>query len=262
MSSLTFTDDMANIQRSVAQCHDQVYRRGLVLDAMQLQTGDHVLEIGCGGGFYAYEAAQCVGPNGRLCAIDHSADQVATAQKHCNEMPWADCRVGDATALPYETHTFDSVYGIQVFEYIDQLETSLHEVQRVLQTGGKCFILSTDWRTAVWHSGNPERMQRILNAWQDHSCTPNLPSILGAKLINIGLQPIRQSPMSFLNRSYHRNSFSFWAARVIRAFVKSKPQISAEEIDAWFDEFDLLEQQHAYFFCLTSVLTEAIKIPK
>lgn len=262
MSSLTFNDDMANIQRSVAQCQDQVYRRGLVLDAMQLQTGNQVLEIGCGGGFYAYEAAQCVGPTGRLHAIDHSADQIVTAKNHCNDMAWVDCREGDATALPYETSTFDIVYGIQVFEYIDQLDTALHEVQRVLRVGGKCFILSTDWRTAVWHSGKPERMQRILTEWENHSCTSDLPAILGVKLKNVGLEPIRQSPMSFLNRSYHRNSFSYWAARVIRPFLKSKQKISAEEVDAWFDEFGVLEQQHAYFFCLTSVLTEAIKIEK
>ena len=260
MSSLAFTDDMANIQRSVAQCHDQICRRGLVLDAMQLQTGEQVLEIGCGGGFYAHEAARCVGPTGRVCAIDHSADQIAIAKNHCNNMAWVDCRVGDATALPYETCTFDSVYGIQVFEYIDQLDIALHEVQRVLRIGGKCFILSTDWRTAVWHSSKPGRMQRILTAWESHSNTSDLPAIIGVKLKNIGLEPIRQTPMSFLNRSYHRNSFSYWAARVILPFVKNKQKISAEEVDAWFDEFDLLEQQHAYFFCLTSVLTEAIKI--
>ncbi len=60
MSSLTFVDDMACIQRSVAQCHDQVVRRGLVLDVMQLHSGEQVLEVGCGGGFYAYEVAKCV----------------------------------------------------------------------------------------------------------------------------------------------------------------------------------------------------------
>lgn len=260
MSSLTFTDDMANIQRSVAQCQDQVYRRGLMLSAMQFKTGDRVLEIGCGGGFYAYEAAQCVGSNGCVCAIDHSEDQIITAQNHCNDMAWVDCRVGDATALPYAPSSFDSAYGIQVFEYVDQLDTALHEVQRVLRTGGKFFILSTDWRTAVWHSEKPERMQRILTVWENHSSTYNLPSIIGGKLKSAGLEPTRQTPMTFLNRSYHKNSFSYWAARVIHPFVKSKQGVSAEDVDAWFDEFDFLEKQHAYFFCLTSILTEAVKV--
>ena len=68
MSTLTFTDDMARIQRAVAQCHDLVLRRSRVVEALQLRTGERVLEVGCGGGFYAYEAAQCVGPTGRVCS--------------------------------------------------------------------------------------------------------------------------------------------------------------------------------------------------
>jgi protein-L-isoaspartate O-methyltransferase len=52
---------MARLQRALAQCHDMVIRRGAVLEALQLHSGERVLEIGCGGGFYAHEAAQCVG---------------------------------------------------------------------------------------------------------------------------------------------------------------------------------------------------------
>ncbi len=37
MSSLKFVDDMACIQRSVAQCHDQAVRRGMVLDVCSLK---------------------------------------------------------------------------------------------------------------------------------------------------------------------------------------------------------------------------------
>ncbi|SHI16410.1 methyltransferase domain-containing protein [Desulfofustis glycolicus] len=169
MSSLKFVDDMACIQRSVAQCHDQAGRRGMVLDVMQPQTGEMVLEVGCGGGFYAYEVARCVGPTGRVCAIDYSANQIDTAKSHCADMEWVNCRVGNASELPYENSAFNTVYGIQVFEYIDQLDAALHEVQRVLRPGGRCIILSTDWRTAVWHSNQVERMQRILTAWETHS---------------------------------------------------------------------------------------------
>ena len=74
MSTLTFADDMARMQRALAQCHDMVVRRSAVLEALRLRTGERVLEVGCGGGFYAYESAQCVGATGRLCAIDLSAD--------------------------------------------------------------------------------------------------------------------------------------------------------------------------------------------
>jgi arsenite methyltransferase len=260
MSTLTFTDDMARIQRTVAQCHDLVLRRSRVLEALQLRTGERVLEVGCGGGFYTSEVAQCVGPTGRVCAIDLSADQIAAAQSHCAELAWVTCRVADAVALPYEGEAFDVVYGVQVFEYVTQLDTALREVQRVLRLGGRCAILATEWCTAVWHSRQAERMQRVLTAWAAHTHTPDRPAILGVRLRQVGLELLRQTPMPLLNRSYHVQSLSYWVARMMRPFVVGRQAVSAAEAEAWLQEFDALEQQGAYFFCLTPILTEAVKV--
>ena len=260
MSTFTFADDMARLQRALAQCHDMVLRRSVLLEALQLRTGERVLEVGCGGGFYAYEAARCVGPTGRVCAIDLSADQIAAAQSHCAELPWVTCRVADAIALPYEAGEFDVVYGVQVFEYVAPLDTALHEVQRVLRPGGRCIVLATNWSSLVWHSNQPERMQRVLTAFMAHAPYPDLPAIMGVRLRQVGLELLRQTPVPILNRSYHVNSLSYWTARLIRPFVVGRQAVSAEEAEAWFQEFDVLEQQGAYFFCSLPVLTEAVKV--
>jgi ubiquinone/menaquinone biosynthesis C-methylase UbiE len=168
--------------------------------------------------------------------------------------------VSNAVALPYEPGTFDVVYGVQVLEYVPQLDMALHEVQRVLRLGGRCIILATDWSTAVWHSRHPECMQRVLTAWAGHLHTPDLPAILGVRLRQAGLEPLRQTPLPLLNRSYHGHSFSYWVARLIRAFVVGRQAVTAAEAEAWLQEFDALEQQGAYFFCLTPILTEAVKV--
>lgn len=260
MSAMTFSDDIARIQRAVAQCRDIVLRYSQVLEALQLRRGERVLEIGCGGGFLASEVAQCVGPTGDVRAIDISADQIAAAQSRCGELSWATCEVADARSLPYEDGTVDLVYSHQVFEYVTPLETALREVQRVLRPGGRCAIVATDWNTAVWHSEHPERMQRVLTAWAAHSATPNLPSILGAQLRQAGLEPLRQLPIPMINRSYHGHSFSYWVARLIQAFVVGRQIIIEIEAEGWLQEFDTLEQQGAYFFCLMPILTEAVKV--
>ncbi len=260
MSTMTFSDDMARIQRALAQCHDLVLRRSRVVEALHLCRGERVLEIGCGGGFYTADVAWCVGPTGQVCAIDLSADQIAAAESHCADLAWVNCRVADALALPYEDSAFDVVYGVQVFEYVTPLEGALREIQRVLRPGGRCAILATDWSTAVWHSRHPDRMQRVLRAWAAHSPTPNLPSILSVQLRQAGLEPLRQTPMPVLNRSAHEHSFSHWIAQMIRAFVVGRQAITAAEAEAWLQEFDTLEEQGANFFCITPVLTEAVKV--
>ena len=260
MRTITFSDDMARIQRALAQCHDLVLRRNRVVEALQLRRGERVLEIGCGGGFLTSEVAQCLGPTGEVRAIDISADQIAAAQHRCAELSWVTCEVADALSLPYEDGTFDLVYGHQVFEYVTPLETALSEVHRVLHPGGRCTIVATDWNTAVWHSAHPDRMQRVLTAWAAYSPTPHLPSILGAQLRQAGLEPLRQTPIPMLNRSYHGHSFSYWVARLIQAFVVGRQVITAVEAEAWLQEFDELEQQGAYFFCSMPILTEAVKV--
>src|SRR5215510_14262415 len=260
MSAMTFSDDMARIQRAVAQCRDLVLRYSQVVEALQLRRGERVLEIGCGGGFLTFEVAQCIGPTGDVRAIDMSTDQIAAAQNRCTELTWVTCEVADARSLPYADGTFDLVYGHQVFEYVTPLETALSEAQRVLRPGGRCAIVATDWNTAVWHSEHPDRMQRVLTAWAVHSSTPNLPSILGAQLRQAGLEPLRQIPIPMLNRSYHGHSFSYWVARLIQAFVVGRQIITEAEAEAWLQEFDALEQQGAYFFCSMPILTEAVKV--
>jgi len=57
MSGLAFTGDMARLQQAIAEAHDLVVRRGTVLAALNLRTGERVLELGCGGGYFAREAA-------------------------------------------------------------------------------------------------------------------------------------------------------------------------------------------------------------
>src|SRR5215472_18421636 len=109
MSTLSFAGDMARLQRAIAESHDLVLRRGVVLETLNLRAGEQVLELGCGGGYYAYEVAQFVGPTGRVCAIDISPDQITTARTRCAALPWVECREADIAAPPFGDAEFDAV---------------------------------------------------------------------------------------------------------------------------------------------------------
>jgi SAM-dependent methyltransferase len=47
---------------------------------------------------------------------------------------------GDATSLPFDDHTFDSILSVAAFEFIPQPEEFLREALRVVKTGGKVVI--------------------------------------------------------------------------------------------------------------------------
>ena len=260
MNTLSFAGDMARLQRAIAESHDLVVRRGIVLERLNLRPGERALELGCGGGHYTHEAARFVGPTGRVCAIDISPDQVAVAQARCAELAWVECREADIAAPPYGDGEFDVVFAVQALEYLADLDGALRHVHRMLRPGGRLIVVATDWSSAVWHSENAPRMQRVLTAWAPHTPCRDLPGILAARLRRAGIQPLRQTAIPILNSSYNPASFSYWVAQVIKPFVVSRRNLTEEEAQAWFDELAKLEENGAYFFCITPILTEAVKV--
>jgi arsenite methyltransferase len=260
MTNLTFADDIAYLQRTLAQCHDLVVRRGAVLQELNLCTGEQVLEVGCGGGLYSYEAARCVGATGRICSIDISQDQITAAHTRCAEFPWVAFKLANVSELPYADLSFDAVYATQVLEYVPTLSDALREIHRVLRPGGRVIIVATNWSSLVWYSNHPDRMKRVLAAWDEHAPYPDLPAGLAVQLRTFGLRLVHQKPLPILNTSYHENSYSYWAARLIQRFVVGRDSVTEAEAEAWLQEFDELEKQNAYFFSSTPILTAAVRV--
>jgi arsenite methyltransferase len=260
MNTLSFAGEMARLQQAIAESHDLIVRRGIVLERLNLRLGERVLELGCGGGYYTREAARFVGPTGRVCAIDISPDQIAAAQSRCAELAWVECREADIAAPPYGDAEFHVVFAVQALEYLSDLDGALRQIHRILKPGGRLIILATDWSSAVWHSENAPRMQRVLTAWAPHTPCRDLPSILAARLRRAGIQPLRQTAIPILNTSYNPASFSYWVAQVIRPFVVSRQSVTEEEAGGWFEEFAKLEEKGAYFFCISPILTESVRV--
>ena len=259
MTNLVFEGEMARIQHGFAQCHDLIIRRSIVLEALNLRSGERVLEQGCGGGYYTAEIGRFVGAKGRVAAIDISADQIAAAADRCAGMPWVECRIANAVELPYEDSEFDAVFGVQVLEYIGDFEKALSEAYRVLRPGGRFLNFATNWSWLLWYSRYPKRMQKMLDAFAAHAHHPDLPIVLNATLRRVGLQPIRQHGVPIINTSYNENRISVWFARAVAHYARSRGVLNEGEIDAWLAEFPEQDVRGEFFFSTMTVLTEAVK---
>ena len=260
MANLVFEGDMARIQHGFAQCHDAIVRRSIVLEALNLRSGERVLEQGCGGGFYTYETARFVGPQGRVSAIDISADQITAVRERCREMSWVECRIANANEVPFQDSEFDAVFGVQVLEYIQDFEKALREAYRVLRRGGRFLNLATNWTSLLWHSDHPKRMRRVLDALATHAPYPDLPVILAPALGRTGFQLLGRQLVPIINTSYNENRASFWIARLTANFARGRGTVTEQEIDEWLAELPALDASGEFFFSTTAVLTVAIKI--
>jgi len=67
----------------------------MVVDKLALKPGDRAVHIGCGTGYYTALMAHCVGPSGRVLAIEVDEALAAEARANLASMPWVEVRCGD-----------------------------------------------------------------------------------------------------------------------------------------------------------------------
>jgi SAM-dependent methyltransferase len=113
-----------------------------VADAARIQPGDRVLDVACGTGVLAREAAARAGASGHVAAIDPGPGMLAVAREKAPAVEW---REGVAESLPFADGAFDVVvsqFGLMFF--VDR-QRALSEMLRVIAPGGRLVV-------AVWDS--------------------------------------------------------------------------------------------------------------
>ena len=238
---------------------DVVEQRRRTVDALDLQPGERVLDVGSGPGFLAVEIAAIVGRTGHVRGVDVSDDMLAMARSR--EIPPDAAPVefvsGGAEQLPVEDASVDAVVSTQVLEYVPDIGRALAEIHRVLRPGGRVLILDTDWDSIVWHSSDRERMQRVLTGWEEHLVDPHLPRTLGPSLAAAGLDPATPWVLPLLNVGYRRETYSAGMLEIMQAYLTEQDTISVDEVRAWAD--DLRSLGDGYFFSLNRYIFIATK---
>ena len=107
--------------------------------------GNHVLDIACGTGLVAFDAARAVGPDGHVLGVDLSGRMVGSAELRAREMKLSNCRFSrmDAETLDLPDAGFDVVLCALGLMYMPNPEQALREMRRVLRPGGRLSL-------AVW----------------------------------------------------------------------------------------------------------------
>jgi len=116
-------------------------------ERMGLRAGDKVLDLGCGFGRHAFEAAR---RGASVVALDAGRDEVEgvaatfAAMVEAGELAegslHANVVQGDALHLPFPDATFDVVVCSEVLEHIPDDLAAMSELTRVLRPGGTMAI--------------------------------------------------------------------------------------------------------------------------
>jgi SAM-dependent methyltransferase len=108
-------------------------------EVLGLRPGDRVLDLGCGAGRHAFEAAR---RGGVVTAVDLDLGEL----KHVRDVGQAEPSAAaeavnaDALRLPFPDATFDRVIASEVMEHIGDDRAAARELARVLRPGGSIAV--------------------------------------------------------------------------------------------------------------------------
>lgn len=254
---MDFAGDIGLWQRKIAEGLEGTSRRLAVLEALSIASGQALLDLGCGGGHLVRDLAFAVGESGRVVGLDASEAQLEAARVLCEGLAIAELIEGDATDLPFEEATFDSLASIQMLEYVPDVDSALSEARRVIKPGGKVALVSVLWDHWRFHGAEPELNDQMHDIWREHCFHQMLPFELPAKLIAAGFDGISQKPIAFMNNTMHDNSFALWAAKVVAAFAVAKG-MDEKEATSWLKQLDKADAEGRFGFVSVPILTTAI----
>ena len=63
---MDFDQDIGELQRRVSQTQEGIVRRKIIFESLAVESGQSILDLGCGGGYQARSLALAVGPGGRV----------------------------------------------------------------------------------------------------------------------------------------------------------------------------------------------------
>ncbi len=257
MGQLAFDDRAGRELEALYRTRDAVRRRALARGALGANAGDHVVDVGCGPGFTCLELLDDVGPTGSVVGIDRSPQMLGLARARCGDRPGVRLEEGEATALPCEDGSFDRAICVQVLEYVPDVPAGLAEFHRVLRPGGRVVLWDVDWATVSWHSADPSRMRRVLDAWDEHLAHPSLPRTLAAQMGEAGFEHVEMHAHPFAATGrMDPDTYGAGVSSLIRTFVSGRNGLTAEESDDWLEEQHELGRRDAYYFaCLQFCFT-------
>ena len=158
-ADLGYPDELANVPESAVESFAGVANPWTM---GRLAAGERVLDLGSGAGTDSLVAAQMVGADGHVTAIDMTAAMLAKARAAAAEMGVTNVEFveGEAERLPFPDETFDVVISNGVIDLVPDKDAVFAELYRVLAPGGRMQIADVTIQNPVSEEG-----RRKIDLW-------------------------------------------------------------------------------------------------
>jgi SAM-dependent methyltransferase len=159
-----------------------------------LSGGMRVLDVGCGVGDVSLIAAQLVGYNGQVTALDIDETALATARNRAREHGLANIAFVHGNLDEYQPdHAYDAVIGRHILIHMPDPPRVLRNASRILREGGVAAFQEFDFSTI--HPAYPACPldEQLFRVFRDFFCR-SVHGNIGARLYHMFLEAGLSSP--------------------------------------------------------------------
>ena len=252
---MEFKNEIAIIQQKATQTNVGVIRRQAILNELNIQRGQTIIDIGCGGGHLLKEISLAVGERGKIIGVDSSDFQIKSAEKFCSDLSNVELMCCNADNISIEPKSCNAVTSTQTLEYIEDIDDVLREMKKLQKQNSRFVNISTLWDFFGFHGPDPE-LNKIMHDSMKGQKHPMLPVELSGKLEKLGYKNIKTQEINFFIRNKHDNSFPKYHEILMSNAARNKG-VSEKHILDWQNQLENAEREGNFAFTAYSVLTSA-----
>lgn len=231
-------------------------------DQMEIQPGQHLLDIGCGPGVDTVPLAKLLKNGGQVTGVDIDPKMIEAADEWAAEHGVSSAIthiLADVAQLPFSDNHFDAVRAERLFQVIPEeygLKQVFPEMVRVVKPGGRIVVADTDWATFSINCPD-HHLERKMTACFRDVVRPN--GYAGRQInqaaINAGLQVTDLKAFPLIQKTFKNSPFDVWLIEQGLA----GGAITKADADQWREVCNSMEEKGTYYSVVNMMITTAVK---
>ncbi|SCM76758.1 conserved hypothetical protein [uncultured Pleomorphomonas sp.] len=241
-----------------SQKWDAVQFHEMLVDLCEIDSGNHVMDFGCGIGRSLKAMLEAVGDSGKVVGLDRMAQPLSEAASqfiHEIEGKRLELVQADVLAAPFPDGQFDAVLCQNVVECMHEREALVAEAKRLLKPGGRLLLGHHDFDGIILASEDRELTKRLIHGFADHkqawqdAAEGRMGRLLPGLVANAGFASVNIEAKLFVDLDLSPGTY---AGDYVDWLVDLAPTVgvSAEDIARWTSRLSVDAAEGRFFFAL------------
>lgn len=225
---------------------------------LDVEAGDHVLDLGCGRGASLGPLLKRAGADGKVIGFDRPVSSFGDVDvEHADDIRNGRLilRAGDALNLPFADGTFDRILCQNVVECVHDRPALVAEAKRVLAPGGTLLLGHHDFDGIMIAGSDRDLTRRLVQGYADHqqdwqdACEGQMGRLLPGLVASAGFERVEIETRMLTDLDLNDGSYALGYVGSVVALAQAMGGDQAEA-EHWAQELYAATLKGRFFFAL------------